>query len=176
MPLPPPDAIAYFAYGSNLHPVRLRQRAPSAAVVGAAALAGHRLAFHKLGRDGSGKADARDSGDPTDRVWGVIYWISLADRQTLDRCEGLGVGYARHEVDLALRGGGLVRACSYFALDAAIRPGLRPFTWYRDLIVRGARHHQLPADYRATLEAVAADPDPDPERHRRHMAIAARLE
>ena len=38
----------YFAYGSNLHPPRLRARTPSARALGRADLEGYRLLFHKL--------------------------------------------------------------------------------------------------------------------------------
>ncbi len=39
--------IHYFAYGSNLHPVRLIERVPSASLVGVIGISKHRLAFHK---------------------------------------------------------------------------------------------------------------------------------
>ena len=50
--------LLYFAYGSNLHPERLRERVPSAESLGVARLEAHVLRFHKRGRDGSGKCDA----------------------------------------------------------------------------------------------------------------------
>lgn len=50
--------IYYFAYGSNMLTERLIARTPSARPVGTSLLPGHRLTFHKRGRDGSGKCDA----------------------------------------------------------------------------------------------------------------------
>ena len=60
-----PDAtmIYYFAYGSNCNQAIMEKkgviaRTPSARPVGTSLLPGHRLTFHKRGRDGSGKCDA----------------------------------------------------------------------------------------------------------------------
>ena len=39
--------IHYFAYGSNLHPLRLTDRVHCADLVGSVELASHQLAFHK---------------------------------------------------------------------------------------------------------------------------------
>ena len=48
-------AMLYAAYGSNLHPGRLRKRVPSADLVGCAKIEGWSLNFNKRGKDGSGK-------------------------------------------------------------------------------------------------------------------------
>ena len=66
-------SFLYFAYGSNLHPARLAARTPSCHALGRAVLARHVLRFHKRGRDGSAKCDAWFTGDPTDRLYGVVY-------------------------------------------------------------------------------------------------------
>jgi hypothetical protein len=42
--------IHYFAYGSNLHPLRLQERVPSAALLGWTHLHGWELRFDKRGR------------------------------------------------------------------------------------------------------------------------------
>ena len=56
------NRLLYFAYGSNLHPTRLGDRAPSVELVGTAVLEGHALRFHKRGADGSGKCNALATG------------------------------------------------------------------------------------------------------------------
>nr|MDQ2697092.1 gamma-glutamylcyclotransferase [Pseudomonadota bacterium] len=85
--------LKYFAYGSNLHPLRLRERVPSATVLGVAELAGWRLRFHKRGQDRSGKCNIIPTGRSGDRVIGVIYAMAAADKDKLDAAEGLGKGY-----------------------------------------------------------------------------------
>ena len=45
-------------------------------------------------------------------------------------------------------------AFTYHANPARIDAALRPFDWYKDYVVRGAREHGLPADYIRELEVV----------------------
>lgn len=161
--------VLNFAYGSNLLTRRIQERAPSAQVVSVATLAGHRLCWHKRGRDGSGKCDVLPTGDPSDRVIGVIYRLTAADKRLLDLVEGLGAGYAEKEVSLETPSGP-VRAWTYCAID--IDPALLPFDWYRALVVAGAREHGFPGAYLAGLDATPSCADPDSTRARRHFELA----
>ena len=153
----------YFAYGSNLCSARMRRRAPSARIVGVGHVEGRRLTFHKRGRDGSAKADAVEQAGS--RIWGVVYAIDPADRETLDRAEG---GYRAIEVEVRLTDGGAVHAFLYQALPTRLDPDLRPFGWYRAYLVDGAKEHGLPPGYLAALEALEAVEDPDSNRDRRN--------
>src|SRR6185503_12243231 len=83
----------YFAYGSNMSTTRLRRRARSAVVVGRAYLEGYELRFNKRSEDGSGKANALETGRPSDRVEGLLFELTDLDLAELDRAEGRG--YAR---------------------------------------------------------------------------------
>ena len=152
--------ILYFAYGSNLHPARLAARAPSARLIGTGYWSGHRLAFHKIGQDGSAKCDAPVAPQPTDRVHGAIYELADADLGRLDRIEGVGTGYDRALVTLDGDMGPLT-ANAYLARQGWVDPGLKPFDWYRLLVLAGAEHHSFPDSYLAAITAVSAIPDPD---------------
>lgn len=160
-----PDEL-YFAYGSNMLVARLRHpdRAPRALPLGQALLRGHRLAFHKRGRDGSGKADAAPCGDPAMQVHGVLYWISATCRLALDRIEGVGRGYRVARVELEAPSGERHEALTYIAEASYIQPELRPYIWYRDLVLAGALEHGLPPDYVRRIGDVEGVPDPIPER------------
>lgn len=81
----------YAAYGSNLHPLRLRERVASARLIGTHFLADWSLRFHKRSRDKSAKCniDAGGSG-----IYVAVSDISVADMRTLDGIEGLGSGYS----------------------------------------------------------------------------------
>jgi gamma-glutamylcyclotransferase len=152
--------ILYFAYGSNLHPARLAVRAPSARFIGTGCWPGHRLAFHKIGQDGSAKCDAPVAPQPSDRVHGAIYELADADLERLDRIEGVGTGYDRELV--ALDGDvGPLTANVYLARQEWVDPGLRPFDWYQLLVLAGAEYHSFPDSYLAAISAVSAIPDPD---------------
>lgn len=162
-------AVLVFAYGSNLSSARLRRRAPSAQALTTARLDGYRLAFHKPGLDGSAKCDALYTGAHSDTVHGVVYRIDPADKPALDTAESLGVGYAEHCVEVISPQGEWIRAGIYLALQ--IQPGLRPFDWYREHLLRGAREHGLSPAVVRGLSAVPCVVDPDTERRSRELAI-----
>ncbi|MEO8278364.1 MAG: gamma-glutamylcyclotransferase family protein [Ideonella sp.] len=167
-----------FAYGSNLSSRRLRARTPSATPLGSASLTGHRLAWHKVGRDGSAKCDIVETGAATDCVWGVVYRIDRAERHLLDQVEGLGQGYDYKEVEVML-GSQIVQTGAYVATHVDTR--LLPFDWYLALVLDGAEEHDLPPAYCQALQLVRAKPDPDPARcdinraHLRPRQAAVRL-
>jgi hypothetical protein len=53
-------------------------------------------------------------------------------------------------------------ALTYYA--TSIDPGIRPYDWYRDLVIAGAREHGLPEEYVRILEKVATVMDSDADR------------
>ena len=145
-------AVPYFAFGSNMLLERLAQRVPSARAVGVATLANHALRFNKLSKDGSGKANIEPSPDPGAVVRGVLFHLDKAERPALDRAEG---GYRILLVMVRREGAGEdEEAFTYIAKREAIRDGLRPFRWYRDAVIAGARQHGLPESYIRRIEAV----------------------
>ena len=89
-----------FSYGSNMSQRRLQARVPSARFMAVAELPGHRLRFHKSASDGSAKCNAEDTGNPEDRVIGVVYEIAATEKPDLDRHEALGFGYDEKQVVL----------------------------------------------------------------------------
>jgi gamma-glutamylcyclotransferase len=164
-------ALLNFAYGSNMLTARLQARTPSAWPLGRALLRGHRLHWHKVGRDGSGKCDIVATGDEADGVHGVVYAIALADKPLLDAAEGLGQGYDERRLTLEHADGEL-QAWAYVATH--IDPALRPYDWYRALVQAGALEHGLPAGYVAGIAAVPTMADPDAQRAALHWALVGR--
>ena len=141
-----PARFLYFAYGSNMSTVRLRERTPSARPVAIGRLLRHRRCWHKRGRDGSGKCDVVFAGAGSgEAVWGVLFEIAEAEKAALHRAEGLGVGYLEKIVPV-LTEAGVLRAMTYQAKRGQTDTALRPFAWYKAHVVRGAREHRLPAD------------------------------
>ena len=162
----------YFAYGSNMFTAWLRQpqRCPSAKALGIAELHEHELHWHKASKDGSGKCDVVASAAPNASVPGVLYEIANDEKSGLDQAEGLGFGYEEIEIDgLCSQGQGNAKAYRATNTD----PTLKPYTWYRALVIAGAREHCLPTSYIARLEAVPATEDPEPTRHDKNMALIA---
>lgn len=162
--------MKYFSYGSNMSIRRLRARTPSATVDTVAILAGHVLAFRKRSNmDGSAKCDVVETSKPDDRVWGVVFDIDDVEKSYLDDAEGLGYGYEQKPVELTGPDGKTFQAFTYYATDIDDR--LKPYTWYKEHVLRGARENQLPAAYIALIEQVESIEDPDRDRHDRELSI-----
>ena len=165
----------YLAYGSNLHPLRLMRRTPSARLLGATTLSGYALRFHKRSDvDGSSKADAYHTGDPASLLHGVVYELSPGDFPVLDRIEGVGSGYRLANVQVRCDGHSL-EAFLYVATESHVSPGLLPYQWYRDLVWTGAAFHGMPADYVTGIREHASMADPDPSRAGRHAELLQAL-
>jgi gamma-glutamylcyclotransferase len=151
--------VLYFAYGSNMLTARLRERVPSATAIGIGQLAGHALRWDKRSlQDGSGKCDAEATSRNDDVVWGVLFELDPEDKPALDQAEGVGAGYFERSVNV-LTEAGLVAAVTYCATDKDAT--LRPYHWYKALVIAGAREHGLPPSYRSRLELVATVSDTD---------------
>jgi len=160
----------YFAYGSNMLTRRLiaADRAPSATPVGIGYVECRRLTFNKVSRDGSGKCDAEVTGKKTDRVYGVIFEIALADKAALNKAEGLGEGYAEEHVEV-VTGSSNVQVMTYIATEK--ESVLRPYHWYKAITVAGAVEHGLPKDYVEWLRAFESIEDPNAERRAKNEAL-----
>jgi gamma-glutamylcyclotransferase len=154
--------LNYFAYGSNMSPERLQKRVPSARIIGVYSLIRHELKFHKIGKDGSAKADAFFTGQDADVVLGVLYSIEGSEKKWLDEAEGLGSGYEEKEVSLINENGQTIVGFLYYATD--INSALRPFSWYVHHILNGARTVKLPERYVQQIDSVQTIEDDDRQR------------
>ena len=156
--------MLYFAYGSNMHWAQMKERCPSAKFVCRAKLPSHRLAFTLKSFDRRcGVADVLR--DDAKDVWGVVYEIVENDLKNLDKDESFRPGrpddqneYTRenHYVwpeDDAKR----PLLVSLYHAHPQLDPPL-PSCDYKKLIVDGARHWNLPADYIRELESIQAAP------------------
>lgn len=147
------EPIVYFAYGSNLDPrtfLGRRRMRPVRAEV--ARLPGYRLVFDlPVGKGERGVANVRREAGS--ELLGVAYWIAPEEAQRLDRTEGVHRGfYVRHRVELVLPDEERVRAFTYGSARGV--PGRKPSPRYMSLLLRGARHHGMPAAYVALLRRV----------------------
>jgi hypothetical protein len=146
--------VWYFAYGSNLCRDRLLERIASARYDRIACLSGHDFRFQKVGRDGSGKADAYPTGSSDDVVWGALVEVVDAELVALDRFEP---GYDRREVEVELPNEGeWRRAFTYVAQPAVVDPSRLPFSWYRRLVAAGGLARGLPDEYLARIAGLSA--------------------
>ena len=161
----------YFAYGSNMCLGRLRKRVPSCEFVTIAKLKGYVLRFHKKSKDCSGKADAYKTDNSNDKIWGVVFEIIDSEKSKLDKAEGLKYGYKKRKVRLE---GVKPKAHMYYADKCAIKEELKPYTWYKRFVVKGAEQHDLPSSYIQKIKEVEATEDPDTCRNRENQEISCR--
>lgn len=152
--------IYYFAYGSNLHPVRLMERVPSAKFICVTEIKKHALTFHKKGKDGSTKCDLFQTGEEADVVYGAIYTLDASDKAALDGFEGKGAGYM--DTQILLRFTDKEYNCfTYIAQQSHIVENLQPYHWYKKLVVLGAEYLKFPDAYISAIESVESKEDPD---------------
>lgn len=161
--------LIYFAYGSNMSTRRLRTRTPSARVVSTARLHHHSLVFHKESLDGSSKCHIEYTQNPDDIVHGVVYQLRLSEKPYLDNVEGLGKGYEEKHIPVIMPSGDEVIATTYYATH--INRSLKPYHWYKEHVLRGAREHGLPDRYIENIESVVSIADPDQDNHLKELSI-----
>jgi gamma-glutamylcyclotransferase len=148
--------MLYFAYGSNMNWRQIRERCPSVRFVGTALLPDHKLAFtRKSIKRGCGVADAVPERDK--KIWGIVYDINALDIRKLDTAEGYWPGrlknsYFRRECMVLLDGDDQqsLAVFTYYG-DPQPNPPL-PNIEYKNLILSGARHWRLPAEYVQQLD------------------------
>ncbi len=158
------NSIHYLAYGSNLHPLRLTQRIPSARLIDTVKLEGYRVQFNKRGRDSSAKCNLIESNHGKDYSFTALYQIERGHKIHLDRIEGCGRGY--QSVDLEIECGAKTITCfTYFAQKSHLDPTLMPYDWYKSLVVHGASYLNFPANYIETLSTIESIRDPDQDRN-----------
>ena len=152
--------MLYFAYGSNLDWAQMKQRCPLAKFVCRAKLPAHRLAFTlKSARRDCGVADVLP--DQAKDVWGVVYELLTDELKDLDKGEDFNFArpndqneYTREDYYVWKEGDSdqQLLIALYRGLPQ-LHPPL-PSDDYKALIVAGAKHWDLPAEYIRQLESI----------------------
>ena len=164
--------MLYFAYGSNMSSRRLSARIKAKKVC-VARLPGYKLAFEKVGKDGSGKCSLKKILDGKGLVYGVVWEFGLKEKEKLDAFEGLGMGYSEKQVTVfdCLTD----RPIRAYLYDATwLDPHLLPFGWYKVHVLKGALENGFPREYVKRIISFKAVRDHNPKRARRELAIYKR--
>ena len=85
----------------------------------------------------------------------------------MDRAEGLNYGY--EEKSFKIEGFG--QCFCYVASESHIQENLRPYSWYKELVIVGLEHHQASPEYLERVRSIDHITDNDRERHNENMAI-----
>jgi len=99
---------------------------------------------------------------------GRLYEIDEAEKSALDRAEGLGYGYEEKIVEI-FNDSISFKASTYYATN--INNTLKPFTWYKQHVLIGAREANLPKEYIGVIESVPVIGDCDTERKAQELSI-----
>ena len=161
--------VKYFAYGSNMSLLRLKERVPSAKKIGIVTLKNHQLRFNMSGNDGSGKCDSFQTNKSEDIVIGALFEINRDEKSTLDQAESLGVGYDEKIVSVQSNSGEVFEAFMYYAIK--IDPALKPYSWYLNHVIIGAKEIKVPLNYLAVIESIECVEDPDKSRNAKQRAM-----
>lgn len=168
------ESFLYFGYGSNMPQARIKSRCPSAEFVGVGRLEGWALKWNKSSKDGSAKCNIEKVAGEV--VYGAVYRILKAEEADLDRHEGVGTGqYKRQSLEIAMNGEEKGAQVYIGKKPWKGEAGeLKPYDWYRDHVLNGARERGLPRDYiKKAIESVAVQPDANIKRGERERAIYA---
>ncbi|MFC4057923.1 gamma-glutamylcyclotransferase [Planomonospora corallina] len=133
----------YAAYGSNMDPGQMAQRAPHSPVRGSGWLAGWRLTFGGAGQSAEG-ALATIVEDPAEQVFVVLYDVPEWDEATLDQWEGTTRGLY-HKVRLRVQTLDGEVVAWFYVLDGY--EGGLPSARYLGFLADAAEKAGAPDDY-----------------------------
>lgn len=141
----------YFAYGSNLDPVQLAERCPSALPRFRARLDDHRIDFtHFSARWTGGAADVLPHSGR--HVWGVVYEMDASDLTRLDRFER---SYDRVLLRVEDDASEVHRVSSYTVRH---KDSFRPTEVYLEKLLCWGAHWGLPPEYLGHLRSFRVSP------------------
>jgi len=159
--------LSYFAYGSNLHPLRLHARLPAARFKQIGYISGYRLNYGMRGRDASAKCNLIYTGSDADFCYGAVYSLQVNEKLILDEHER---HYDTHTVEVLIDR--RLQSCfTYIAQAEHQTDSLLPFSWYRDIVCHGGRFLGFPESYIEHLENTDVQIDPDEERRLLHERL-----
>lgn len=154
----------YFAYGSNLNPIRLEDRLGKVKLYGIEKLNYTEIHFHKTGGDGSEKATIESFPEYRKYVMGAVYELSKEQEKLLDKFEALGAGYNKMAVEVELENKYKIPCFTYQGMHEYADPTSLPFHWYKQLVVQGGRFLDFPPDYIECIENINSIADQNKKR------------
>ncbi len=148
----------YFGFGSNMSMLSLRAKGVEPQASRRAVLRGWRLRFNvqHFFRHEGGVGNIENTGNPNDRVIGVLHECPDEALPLLDEAEAYGHGYDRIEIEVETDTPSAgqtprVSALTYVGMPQFIDNDCRPSRRYLNIILEGGRRAGLDNDYLKTL-------------------------
>ncbi len=142
----------YFAYGSNLSTVYMREYCPSTTFIQRASLPNYHIEFRRYSTDLQGGISSIIEA-PGEMVYGVLYDIDEAELDALDILEDVPLGIYLRETFLVLGEDGRFHHADLYRVAHPDGP-YTPSAKYVDYMITGAQEHQINAQYTANLIAL----------------------
>tara|TARA_R110002110_G_scaffold415044_1_gene647650 strand:+ start:2229 stop:2762 length:534 start_codon:yes stop_codon:yes gene_type:complete len=171
--------MKYFAYDDKMLTIILQGILPEVRLIGIGQIRGYNLLFHNRDKiDQSGKCNLIKTQNNADAIYGVVYEVLPREKHKLDKAQNLG--YGNQEITVKVmpvsdgannKESGLMEpgyAFTYVAHKDSIFEGLEPFSWYKNLVIEGAKEHCLPDIYIHYLQAIEAAVDSDKAREQQN--------
>ena len=133
-------------------------------------VAGLKLEFSKRGDDGSGKCTMANCEDGV--VLAALFFIDKKELRILDRVEG--AGYDREKLQLRVAEK-TFDALTYFASTSLIDSEIKPYHWYKNFVVEGAKYLSFPKEYLEFLNGFESVQDQDDQRRTKNEALLAEM-
>ncbi|KAI5644930.1 AIG2-like family domain-containing protein [Phthorimaea operculella] len=150
-----PGHFLYFAYGSNILRYRMKMHCPSAEFVSIARADNYRLDFHKYNKFWGGP-EATIVPTANAHVWGVVWRVNIDDKISFDDHRGMDMKkYFLKHIDVLTPYIGYIHCSVYIQRinplpvgDNDPIPVERWPSWtYREVMVAGAKEHEMPPFY-----------------------------
>ena len=133
------EETLYFAYGSNINLEQMKERCPAAKAVGPVTLADYELQFR-----GHGFATVAPKKGST--VHGLLWELTPACEQALDRYEGYPRHYTKEQVSVRTPDGAVISVMAYIMAEPlCLQPAL-PSPYYYRVIQEGFEVNGLPVE------------------------------
>ncbi|MDB9743928.1 gamma-glutamylcyclotransferase [Fibrobacterales bacterium] len=100
---------------------------------------------------------------------GALFEMDRCEKPTLDKAEELGFGYDEKIVTVTNEAGESHQAIMYYALN--IVSGLKPYFWYLNHVIVGAKQIDVPQSYLDILEKTEYLKDSSSSRRNKEQSI-----
>lgn len=149
------NEVIYFAYGTLLELDEIHKFCPTAEALGIYRLKGYRLGFAACGSDPSVGGCTLEK-DPDNTMYGILYKMSVTERQNLDKASGYDTGlWAKIDITIVDNDDEPIPANTSM-IPKPSGPHAPPSSYTRPIIA-GAKSIPLPADYIVQLETIIKD-------------------
>ncbi len=134
--------VNYFAYGSNMNFLQMRERCPGSSFIGKATLDSFKFVYDGTSKKGGAVANIVKEGD--EFVLGGLYKINDSHLKSLDDYEGYPTSYDKKEFLVQTEDNKTFSAIMYLRTGKQVG---EPRSQYRQIVLQGAKDCGLSEEY-----------------------------